>query len=701
MPITAGRVESSVKREVPIDRLRNIGIMAHIDAGKTTVTERILYYTGMTHKIGEVHDGQATMDWMEQEKERGITITAAATTCAWKDHMINIIDTPGHVDFTIEVERSLRVLDGAVGVFCAVGGVQPQSETVWRQAQRYLVPRIAFVNKMDRVGADFFSVMDQIRNKLGAHPIAVQLPLGQEENFAGVIDLITMQAIRFDEESKGARFEVFPIPDEYMDLAVEYHDRILNAVSDIDEHIMEAYLNGVKIYPAAIKAAVRRGTLLLSLTPVICGAAFKNKGVQPLLDAIVDYLPSPLDKGAVSGMSDAGEEHKRVPSDEEAFSAIAFKVMNDPYVGQLTYIRTYSGVLNSGDTVYNSSTGKKERIGRLVRMFADKREDIKTLYAGDIAAILGLKGTGTGHSLCDRSKPIILEAIKFPEPVISIAIEPKSKADQERLGMALARLAMEDPSFRVHVDPEMGDTIISGMGELHLEIIVDRLKREFGVEANIGMPQVAYKETITRAVDEEYKHAKQTGGHGQYAHVCIKVEPLEPGSGFEFVNNITGGVIPREYIPAVKKGVEEALNMGPCAGYPMVDIRIALYYGSYHEVDSSEMAFKIAGSMVLKNALRHAGAIMLEPVMDVEVVSPEEYIGDLISDISARRGKVLGMDTRSDVRVITAQVPLAEMFGYATSMRSHSQGRATYTMQVSHYEPVPSNISENLKIVRG
>jgi len=595
----------------------------------------------------------------------------------------------------------LRVLDGAVGVFCAVGGVQPQSETVWRQAQRYHVPRIAFVNKMDRVGADYVSVLSQIKNKLGANPVALQLPLGSEDTFSGVIDLVGMQAIRFDEASKGAEYQSGPIPTEYLALAEEYRDKLLNAAADIDDGIMEAYLDGKPISEQAIKSAIRKGTLLLSITPVLCGSAFKNKGVQPLLDAIVDYLPSPLDIGAVAGVSEHGEEIKRNPSDEEPFAALAFKVMNDPYVGQLTYIRTYSGVLNAGDTVYNSSTGKKERIGRMVRMFADKREDIKTLYTGDIAAILGLKGTVTGNSLCDKGHPIILEAMEFPEPVISIAIEPKSKADQERLGMALARLAVEDPSFRVHVDPDMGDTIISGMGELHLEIIVDRLKREFGVEANVGKPQVAYKETITRVVEEECKYSKQTGGHGQFAHVLIRIEPQEPGFGFEFVNAITGGVIPREYIPAVKKGVEEALNLGPCAGYPLVDLKVTLYDGGYHEVDSSEMAFKIAGSMALKNAVRRGSPIMLEPIMDVEVVSPEDYIGELISDLSSRRGRILGMDTRSDVRVIAAQVPLAEMFGYATSVRSLSQGRATYTMQVSHYEPVPTNITENLKIARG
>ena len=687
--------------EVPIEKLRNIGIMAHIDAGKTTVTERILYYTGMTYKMGEVHDGQATMDWMEQEKERGITITAAATTCSWKDTMINIIDTPGHVDFTIEVERSLRVLDGAIAVFCAVGGVQPQSETVWRQAQRYAVPRIAFVNKMDRVGADFFSVMDQMKNKLGANPVALQIPYGKEDKFYGIVDLIEMNAIRFNEESKGTKYETMPVPDELKDTVNEYREKLLNAVSDIDDEIMMAYLNGESIDSESIREAIRKGTLDLAFTPVLCGAAFKNKGIQPLLDAVVEFLPSPKDKGKIHGKTESGDDTIREPDNNDAFAALAFKVMNDPYVGQLTYIRTYSGVLNSGDMIYNSSTGRKERIGRLVRMFADKREDIKTLNAGDIAAILGLKGTITGHSLCDRTKPIILEAMDFPEPVISIAIEPKSKTDQEKLGGALSKLGVEDPSFRVHVDPDMGDTIISGMGELHLEIIVDRLKREFGVEANVGKPQVSYKETITKTIDEDCKYAKQTGGHGQFAHVLIKSEPLEAGGGYVFVNAITGGTIPKEYIPAIKKGVEEALNVGPCAGYPMVDLKVTLYDGSYHEVDSSEMAFKIAASMALKNAVKKGAPIMLEPVMDVEVVSPDDYIGDLISDLSSRRGKILGMDTRSDVRVIAAQVPLAEMFGYATSVRSLSQGRATFTMQVSHYEPVPGNISENLKTGRG
>lgn len=675
--------------------------MAHIDAGKTTTTERILYYTGMNYKIGEVHDGQATMDWMAQEKERGITITSAATTCSWKDHIINIIDTPGHVDFTIEVERSLRVLDGAVGVFCAVGGVQPQSETVWRQAQRYRVPRIAFVNKMDRMGADFYQVMTDLHEKLSANPVALQLPLGKEEGFQGVIDLIEMRAVIYDESSKGARFEYTDIPAEYQALAADYHERLIESLADVDDKILEAFLNGSQVDQSAIFAAIRQGTLNLSITPVLCGSAFKNKGVQTLLDAIVNYLPSPLDVGSINGKTPDGQESSRTPSEDEPFAALAFKVMNDSYVGQLTFIRVYSGSLSVGDTVYNTTTGKKERIGRLVRMHADKREEIKQLNTGEIAAVLGLKQTITGHTLCDPVDPITFEAMDFPEPVISIAIEPKSKTDQDKLGMALSRLGMEDPSFRVYTDTDTGDTIISGMGELHLEIVVDRLKREFAIDANIGKPQVAYHETITRSVEEELKYAKQTGGHGQFAHVLIRVEPLEPGSGLAFVNSITGGVIPREYIPAVKKGVEEAMQIGPCAGYPVMDIKVELYDGSFHEVDSSEMAFKIAGSMALKNAIKKAGPIILEPIMDVEIVSPADYIGDVISDLSARRGKVLGMDTRSALRIIATQVPLAEMFGYSTTLRSASQGRATYTMQVAHYEPVPNKVSENIKISRG
>jgi len=690
-----------LKRSVPIEQIRNIGIMAHIDAGKTTTTERILYYTGKSYKMGEVHDGQATMDWMEQERERGITITSAATTCSWKDHFINIIDTPGHVDFTIEVERSLRVLDGAVGVFCAVGGVQPQSETVWRQAERYRVPRIAFVNKMDRVGADFFRVIGEISDKLAANPVALQIPLGKEDSFTGVIDLIEMHAVVYDDETKGAQFKTTPIPEEYRESAEEYRERLIEAVCDVDDQLMEAYLEGREIEKERIKLALKKGALSLKLTPVLCGTAFRNKGVQPLLDAIVDYLPSPREVGAVNGKDESGQDQVRYPDDDESLSALAFKVMNDPYVGQLTFVRVYSGVVNAGETVYNSGTGKKERIGRLVRMYADKREEIKTIHAGEIAAVLGLKNTITGQTLCDPSRPIVLESMDFPEPVISIAIEPKTKADQEKLAMAMSRMSMEDPSFKVHTDRNTGDTLISGMGELHLEIIVDRIRREFGVEANVGRPQVAYTESITRTAQEETKYAKQTGGHGQYAHVLIRVEPLQSGSGFEFVDKIVGGVIPREYIPAVRKGAEEALQMGPCAGYPVQDVRVTLFDGSYHEVDSSEMAFKIAGSMAMKNALKKAGPIMLEPIMDVEVVSPSEYIGDIINDLSSRRGRVLGMDTRADVRVIASQVPLAEMFGYATSLRSQSQGRATFTMQVSHYEPVPTSISAQVKDARG
>lgn len=695
-------VRIGLERQNFIRQVRNIGIIAHIDAGKTTTTERALYYTGLTHRIGEVHDGEATMDWMQQEKERGITITSAATTCFWNDHLINIIDTPGHVDFTIEVERSLRVLDGAIGIFCAVGGVQPQSEAVWRQADHYKVPRISFINKMDRMGADFHHVLAQLRDKLGARPVPLQIPLGKEDKFAGVIDLIKMKAIVFDESSNGAKFSCIPIPDEYSSIAHKYRDILLEGLSDIDDNLMEIYLSGAHIDEQFIKDIIRRGTIELSLTPVLCGSAFKNKGIQPLLDAVVDYLPSPKDVGGVKGKTpDGGGDDIRMPTDDEAFSALAFKVMNDPYVGQLTFIRVYSGVLHSGDAIYNSNNLKKERIGRLVRMYANKREDVDAIYAGDIAAILGLKNTITGQSLSDHKRPIVLESMDFPDPVISIAIEPKSKADHERLGMALSRLAIEDPSFKVYSDTDTGDTLISGMGELHLEVIVDRLTREFNVEANIGTPQVAYKETITRGADANVKYAKQTGGHGQYAHVVLKIEPMAAGSGFEFVNRITGGDIPREYIPAVKKGIEAAAALGPVAGYPVVDVRAILYDGSYHEVDSSELAFKVAGAMAFKDALKKASPILLEPIMDVEVVSPEVYIGNIISDISSRRGKILGMDTHRDVRVVAAQVPLAEMFGYATILRSISQGRATYTMQVSYYEHVPVNISENLKVLRG
>jgi len=695
-------VKIGLARQISIGQVRNIGIMAHIDAGKTTTTERVLYYTGLTHRIGEVHDGEATMDWMQQEKERGITITSAATTCSWNSCLINIIDTPGHVDFTIEVERSLRVLDGAIGIFCAVGGVQPQSEAVWRQADHYKVPRISFINKMDRMGADFYRVLVQLRDKLGARPVPLQIPLGKEDKFAGVIDLVKMKAVVFDESSKGARFSYIPIPDEYLSIAHKYREILLEGLSDIDDNLMEIYLNGDQLDEQRIKDIIRRGTIELSLTPVLCGSAFKNKGIQPLLDAIVDYLPSPKDVGGVKGKTpDGGGDDIRMATDDEAFSALAFKVMNDPYVGQLTFVRVYSGVLHSGDVVYNSNNLKKERIGRLVRMYANRREDTSAIYAGDIAAILGLKNTITGQSLCDHKSPVILESMDFPEPVISIAIEPKSKADHERLGVALSRLAIEDPSFKVYSDADTGDTLISGMGELHLEVIVDRLTREFNVEANIGTPHVAYKETITRGADSNVKYAKQTGGHGQYAHVMLKVEPMAAGSGFEFENRITGGVIPREYIPAVKKGIEAAAALGPVAGYPVVDVRAILHDGSYHEVDSSELAFKVAGAMAFKDALKKACPVLLEPIMDVEVVSPEVYIGNIISDISSRRGTILGMDTHRDVRVVAAQVPLVEMFSYATILRSISQGRAMYTMQVSYYEHVPVNISEKLKVLKG
>jgi elongation factor G len=690
-----------MKRSVPIERLRNIGIMAHIDAGKTTTTERILYYTGRSYRIGEVHDGLAVMDWMEQERERGITITSAATTCSWRDHIINIIDTPGHVDFTIEVERSLRVLDGAVAVFCAVGGVEPQTETVWRQAERYRVPRLAFINKMDRVGADFYRVLAQIADKLGARPAAVQIPLGREDRFTGVVDLVEMKAVVFDDDSKGAQYSVMEIPEDCMEQALEYRERLIETLCDVDDAVMDAYLSGEEPGAGSLRTALKKGVILGLITPVLCGSAFKNKGIQPLLDAVVEYLPSPLEIGAVKGKTSSGEEAARMPRDDEPFSALAFKVMSDPYVGQLTFVRVYSGTLDSGDTVFNVNTGRKERIGRLVRMFADKREEIKGVCAGEIAAVLGLKHTITGHSLCDAEHPILLESMDFPEPVISIAIEPRGKGDEERLGFALSRLAMEDPSFRVQADRETGDTLISGMGELHLEIIVDRLRREFGVEANVGRPQVAYRETVTRSVEEVCKYVKQTGGHGQYAHVVVTLEPMEPGGGFEFVSAVVGGVIPREYIPAVRKGVEEALQVGPMAGYPVQDVRVTLIDGSFHEVDSSDLAFKIAGSMAVKNALRKAAPVMLEPIMDVEVVSPVENVGDVISDLSSRRGRVLGMDNRGDLRVVASQVPLAEMFGYATALRSLSQGRATFTMQVAHYEPVPANISDNLKVLRG
>jgi len=671
--------------------------MAHIDAGKTTTTERILYYTGVSHKIGEVHEGTATMDWMEQEQERGITITSAATTCNWKDCRINIIDTPGHVDFTIEVERSLRVLDGAVAVFCSVGGVEPQSETVWRQADKYHVPRIAFINKMDRIGADFFRGVQMIKDRLKANPLPIQLPIGKEENFKGVVDLVTMKAVVWEEEALGAKFNVVDIPADLLDEAKEYRDKMIEEISSHDDALMEKYLGGEELTEAEIKAAIRSCTINIQICPVICGSSFKNKGVQNLLDAVVDYMPSPLDIPAIKGVdADSGEEIERKASDSEPFSALGFKIMTDPFVGQLTFFRVYSGVVTAGSYVYNSTKGKKERIGRILKMHANKREEIKEVYAGDIAAAVGLKYTTTGDTLCNEDSQVILESIEFPEPVISIAIEPKTKADQEKLGISLAKLASEDPSFRVKTDEETGQTIISGMGELHLEIIVDRLMREFKVEANVGKPQVAYRETITKKVKVEGKFVRQSGGRGQYGHVWLEVEPQEAGKGFEFVDAIKGGVVPREYIPAVGKGVLEATDNGVLAGFPVVDVKITLIDGSYHEVDSSEMAFKIAGSMGFKEGCAKAGPIILEPIMSVEVVVPEEYMGDVIGDLNSKRGRIMGMDSRAGAQVVTAMVPLASMFGYSTDLRSATQGRATYTMTFDHYEPVPKSVADDI-----
>ena len=684
-------------RTVPLDRTRNIGIMAHIDAGKTTTTERILYYTGINYKIGEVHEGTATMDWMVQEQERGITITSAATTCLWRDHRVNIIDTPGHVDFTIEVERSLRVLDGAVGVFCSVGGVEPQTETVWRQADKYQVPRIAFVNKMDRVGADFFRVIQMIKDLLGAHAVPLQLPLGAEDKFIGVIDLVRMKAVVWEDESLGAKFRDEAIPEEMASLAAEYREKLIEAVADSDEAIMEKYLEGHEVNDSELAKAIRSATLAIKIIPVLCGSAFRNKGVQPLLDAVIEYLPSPLDIPPVKGIDpDSQSPDERPAKDDAPFSALAFKIMTDPFVGTLSFFRVYSGSLTSGASVYNSTKGKRERIGRLLKMHANKREEIKEVYAGDIAAGVGLRTATTGDTLCDENDPIILESIEFPEPVISIAIEPKSKADQEKLGLSLQKLAAEDPSFRVRTDEETGQTIISGMGELHLEIIVDRLLREFNVGANVGKPQVAYKETVRKAVEQQGKFIRQTGGRGQYGDVWIKLEPQQPGAGFEFVDAVKGGSIPREYIPAVEKGVKEATENGALAGYPIVDVKVTLFDGSYHDVDSSEIAFKIAGSMAFKEATRKASPVLLEPIMSVEVVVPEDFMGDVIGDLNSRRGKVLGMDTRPAAQAIDARVPLAQMFGYATDLRSMTQGRATYTMQFSHYEPVPANVAEGI-----
>jgi len=671
--------------------------MAHIDAGKTTTTERILYYTGVTHKIGEVHEGAATMDWMEQEQERGITITSAATTCRWRDCNINIIDTPGHVDFTIEVERSLRVLDGAVAVFCSVGGVEPQSETVWRQADKYGVPRLAFINKMDRVGADFFRGVQMIKDRLKANPLPIQIPVGKEENFKGVVDLVRMKAIIWNDESLGAEYTEIEIPAELVDEANEYREKMIEEISSHDDVLMEKYLGGEVLTEAEIMSAIRTGTIAIKFCPVICGSSFKNKGVQNLLDSVVDYMPSPLDIPAIKGIDvDSGEETERKASDAEPFSALGFKIMTDPFVGQLTFFRVYSGVVTAGSYVYNSTKGKKERIGRILKMHANKREEIKEVYAGDIAAAVGLKYTTTGDTLCEEEKQVILESIEFPEPVISIAIEPKTKAEQEKLGFGLQKLASEDPSFRVKTDEETGQTIISGMGELHLEIIVDRLKREFKVEANVGKPQVAYRETITKKVKVEGKFVRQSGGRGQYGHVWLEIEPQEPGKGFEFVDAIKGGVVPREYIPAVGKGILEATDTGVLAGFPVVDIKATLIDGSYHEVDSSEMAFKIAGSMGFKEGCQKAAPIILEPIMSVEVVVPEEYMGDVIGDLNSRRGRIMGMDSRAGAQVVTAMVPLANMFGYSTDLRSATQGRATYAMTFDHYEPVPKSVADEI-----
>jgi elongation factor G len=682
-------------REFSLENTRNIGIMAHIDAGKTTTSERILFYTGKLHRMGEVHEGSATMDWMVQEQERGITITSAATSCEWKGHRINIIDTPGHVDFTMEVERSLRVLDGAVALFCAVGGVEPQSETVWRQADKYGVPRLAFVNKMDRVGADFERVVGQIRKRLGANPLAIQLPIGSEDAFRGIIDLIEMNAIVY-EDDLGTKREVVAIPADMQEAADQYRELLISGLAEHDEALMEKYLEGIQPGVDEIKAAVRKLTVANLIIPVLCGSAFKNKGVQILLDSVVAYLPSPLDLPATTGTTPEGKEIIRETKDDAPFTALAFKIMTDPFVGKLTYIRVYSGVLNTGSYIYNASKQKRERVGRILRMHANHREDIDALYAGDIAAIVGFRESGTGDTLTDEKHPVLLEAMEFPETVISIAIEPKTKADQDKLATSLIKLAEEDPTFRVQSDQETGQTIIKGMGELHLEIIVDRLLREFRVEANVGKPQVAYRETIRTAAKAEGKFVRQSGGRGQYGHVVFEVEPRSAGEGIEFVNKIVGGVVPKEYIPAVESGVREALQNGVLAGFPVVDVLVRFVDGSYHEVDSSEMAFKIAASMGVREACRKAQPALLEPIMDVEVVVPEEYMGDVLGDLNSRRGHVQGIDTRPGAQVISAHVPLSEMFGYATELRSRSQGRATYTMHTAFYEEVPKAIAEEV-----
>jgi elongation factor G len=692
-----------VARSTPIERYRNVGIMAHIDAGKTTTTERVLFYTGVSHKIGEVHDGAATMDWMEQEQERGITITSAATTCFWRgmdqqhpEHRINIIDTPGHVDFTIEVERSLRVLDGACAVFCAVGGVEPQSETVWRQADKYRVPRIAFVNKMDRVGANFLRVVGQVKERLGGNAVPIQLPVGAEEGFIGVVDLIRMKAVVWNEASRGMTYELREVPEDLERQCLDWREALVEAAAEGDEALLEKYLEGETLSEEELRAGLRARTLRNEIVPMLCGSAFKNKGVQAMLDAVIDYMPSPLDVPPIRGiLDDAAEtEAERRAADDGPFAALAFKIATDPYVGTLSFFRVYSGVLRSGDTVYNPVKGKRERVGRILQMHANERAELKEVYAGDIAAAVGLKDVTTGDTLCALDAVITLERMEFPEPVISVAVEPKSKADQEKMGVALSKLAQEDPSFRVHTDEESGQTIISGMGELHLEIIVDRLRREFGVSANVGAPQVSYRETIRVRVEQEGKFVRQTGGRGQFGHVFLRIEPQESGSGYAFVNEIVGGVVPKEYIPAVDKGVREAMANGIIAGYPVVDVKVTLYDGSYHEVDSSEMAFKIAGSMCFRDGARKAKPVLLEPVMKVEVVTPEAYMGDVMGDLNSRRGMVQGMDDAPAGKIIRAEVPLAEMFGYSTVLRSATQGRATYSMEFAKYNEVPASIAD-------
>lgn len=691
----------ATSREIPLERIRNLGIMAHIDAGKTTTTERILYYTGVSHKMGEVHEGSAIMDWMEQEQERGITITSAATTCFWMGmdqqypkHRVNIIDTPGHVDFTIEVERSLRVLDGAVAVFCSVGGVEPQSETVWRQANRYGVPRLGFVNKMDRAGANFLRVVQQVKERLKSNPVPIQLPIGAEEDFQGVVDLIRMKAIYWNEADKGRTYELADIPEDMKLDAQEWCEKMVETAAESSEELMEKYLKNGDLSEQEVREGLRRRTLANEIVPMLCGSAFKNKGVQALLDAVIDYLPAPTDVPAIRGQEDDGSEGSRAASDEAPFGALAFKIASDPFVGTLTFFRVYSGVLKSGDSVYNPVKRKKERIGRLLQMHSNSREEIKEVHAGDIAAAVGLKNVTTGDTLCDQQRIITLEKMDFPEPVISVAIEPKTKADQEKMGVALGKLAQEDPSFRVHTDEESGQTIIEGMGELHLEIIVDRMQREFNVAANVGKPRVAYRETIRKTIEQEGKYIRQTGGRGQYGHVWLRIESKEAGSGFEFVNEIVGGVVPKEYIPAVEKGVREQMENGVIAGYPVVDVKVAIFDGSYHDVDSSEMAFKIAGSMCFKEGAAKAHPVLLEPIMKVEVLTPEEYMGDVVGDLNRRRGMIQGMDESPAGKIVDVEVPLAEMFGYATDLRSLSQGRATYTMEFLKYAEAPTNIAE-------